>query len=190
MNCKIDEQSTLSKFKNKLKDVLGEEVFLKKEAQQLKEIIVMKKIDVLICVIAPIATALIVYAANLNIPVLLYQLDPFYNVGDIENYKLKKKFVNILSGFERIYTTDLLYKDYVCDEAISRYKRKLSVMQFPKIIETKINKKGKQNKKIRLLYGGTLYRKIRSPKILLELSNKLLEECEIVYLGKCDVLEN
>lgn len=190
-NCQVDEeQHNLSKLRNRLKNLLGEEYFLGKEAKRLKKIIITKKIDVLICVIAPITTALIAYAAKLDIPILLYQLDPFYNVGDIENSKLKKKFIKILPAFEKVYTTDLLYEGYAYDQVISKYKKKIKVLQFPKIIEDAMKEGGGRNKKIRLLYGGTLYRKIRDPKILLELSNKLSEEFEIVYLGKCDVLED
>lgn len=176
---------------NKIKGILGKRVFYKKEAKKLKEIVEKHEIDILISVIAPISTALISYVAKLNIPILLYQLDPFYNLNDIEDLKLKKTFIKILSAFEKLYTTDLLYNGYLQDESIKKYKEKMQIVHFPKIVEYSADKrKNETHKKIRMIYGGTLYRKIRNPLILLELKKRLSINCEIIFLGKCDVIED
>lgn len=190
LNENIGREKHYSHIRNKLKSILGEEYFVKKEAEHLKAIVSRERIDVLISVIAPISSAFISYVAKLDIPVFLYQLDPFYNVGDVENEKLKRAFLKMLPSFNKIYTTDLLYKDYLKDSSIEKFREKMSIVQFPKIVEPASPKKNLEHEKIRLLYGGTLYRRIRNPKILLELYYKLSDKCEIVYLGKCDVEED
>ena len=179
-----------SRLFNKVKNILGEEQFLKNEAKRLREIVRDMEINFLICVIAPDLAAWITKAARLNIPLILYQLDPFYNMGDVENRKLKQKFVKILPIFSKIYTTELLYESYMLDKDLRCYKDKTEIVQFPKLVEMLPSKSEKNIEKVRLLYGGTLYRKIRNPKILLELKKKLSEDYEIIYLGKCDVEED
>lgn len=190
LNEDIERKKRHSYIRNKMKGIFGEEYFVKKEAEHLKAIVSREEIDVLISVIAPISSAFISYVAKLDIPVFLYQLDPFYNVGDIENEKLKQTFLKLLPSFDKIYTTDLLYKDYLKDGSMEKFKEKMRIMQFPKIVEYASQKKKLEHEKVRLLYGGTLYRGIRNPKILLELYYKLSDKCEIVYLGKCDVEED
>lgn len=190
LNEKSGDKKENSRFINKIKNIFGEEKFLRNEAEGLKKIVSDQKIEALICVIAPDFAAWITYGAKLRIPLILYQLDPFYNMGDVENKKLKQKFMKILPIFSKIYTTELLYENYMSDKDLRCYKDKTEIVQFPKLVEMLPSKKEKNVGKVRLLYGGTLYRRIRNPKILLELRKKLSENYEIMYLGKCDVEED
>lgn len=180
---------TSNRVKEKAKQYFGRYLFTK-EARALRNIIIEEKIDALVCVIAPIDSAYIVHRANLKIPVLLYQLDPFYNVGDTTNEIYRKHFVKLINYVSWLFTTDLLYSKYQSDDLISQFKEKISVLKFPKLINNDFSAKTNIHKpddgNIRILYGGTLYRHIRNHKILLNLKASLPQNCEIVFCGNCD----
>ena len=187
------EEPKLNRVKEKAKQYLGHEFFFKKEADSVRSIIEREHIDVLICVIAPSDSAFMVHRAKLRIPVLLYQLDPFFDVGDVVNEKYRKSFVNILKDISWLFTTDLLLPGYLADQEISQFREKISVLRFPKLFRNgEGQSSGQQSDSdcIRLLYGGTLYRFIRSHKILKKLKASLPENCKIVFCGNCDYSED
>lgn len=176
-----------SRFKNVVRRVIGDEVFLLSDAQALKKIVCEEKIEAIICVIAPNDNASIVLGANLNIPTYIYQLDPFYNSFDRINESLKKKFLKLLSKTDHLFTTDLLYEEYRKDKEVSAYLSKISVVQFPKLISPNIQERRESfKKKVVLLYAGTLYHKIRNPQIMVDLKNCLSENFELIFCGSCD----
>lgn len=182
------EESKINCIKEKAKKYLGQEVFFAKEAGSVQDIVNREKIDALICVIAPSDSAFIVHKAKLDIPVLLYQLDPFYNIGDVVNRKDRKSFIRILKDISWLFTTDLLLPGYLADKDISQFREKMTVLQFPKLLNNSEDySAGRRSDAgcIRLLYGGTLYRFIRNHKILTALKEILPKEYEIVFCGNC-----
>ena len=157
------------------------------DAQSLRLIAQEEKLDALICVIAPNDDALIAYSAHLSIPVLLYQLDPYYNINDKETRWIKRQFLRVLPIFKHIFTTDLLLKVYQQDEKYQKIIKNFSVLPFPKLIQPKedtITDSFPEN--ITLLYTGSLYHIIRSPKLLLRLRILLPDRFEIRFCGSCD----
>lgn len=167
--------------------IFGERWRLRNEIKGLRKIVKEEKLDALIGVIAPADDALIIHYASLDIPVYLYQLDPFYNVGDSENEKLKGRFLSILREVKHLFTTDLLYEIYRKDPQILPYFEKISVVEFPKLrFSEQPEKSAEEREAIRLLYAGTLYKGIRSPDLLISLKKNLPEECQVIFCGGCD----
>lgn len=181
------------RIQNYTRRVFGEDVGYSEESATLKKIIKDESVDALICVIAPADDLYIVSKANLNIPTIVYQLDPFYNVNDVVNSRLKKNFIKIVSGerIKHIFTTDLLYEEYRQNKEFSEVLKKFSVVQFPKLKKPEsITANIGEHSKTTLLYAGSLYRTIRSPEILAKLCKSLPEKAEIVFCGGCDNQED
>ena len=182
-----DKIKNPGRIENKMQAILGQKAFLHNEAKALKRIVIEEKIDMLVSVIAPIQVAYITELAKLDIPWYIYQLDPFYNVGDIENQKLKEDFISIMNKTNHLFTTDLLYDIYKQDEKIKPFIDKMSIVEFPKLEDRTVTAVTEdKDKDSVLLYSGSLYKKIRNPKILLELKNSLPDECIVRFLGACD----
>ncbi len=181
-----ESRSFIEKIASK---VFGDKARLRQKTACLRRIVQNEKIDVLLCVIAPLEDILIAFYADLEIPVFLYQLDPFYNGMDTENKKQKKLFIKISDKMRHVFTTELLYDIYKDDKDIKSIIEKFSVVQFPKLIkpaEANFIQKFPSEQKIRILYAGSLYSKIRSPEILINLKKILPPECEFVFCGGCD----
>lgn len=155
-----------------------------KDKYALKRIINKESIEVLICVIAPNEDAFITMSASLNIPVLLYQLDPFYNFYDKENKRLKGVFISYLKRVKHLFTTELLMDIYKEDPDISIYHKKISVAQFPKLVEPNHELQIAQEKTV-LLYSGSIYGD-RKPEYLIDIRRCLPDEYSIVFCGKCE----
>lgn len=177
-----------SRFTNYTRKMFGDGTCYSREATRLKKIVAEEKIDALICIIAPSDNLYIVNKAKLDIPVVLYQLDPFFSVNDIVNEKLKKSLVHIIAkdNIIHFFTTDLLYKEYYHYDEFKPFLDKISVLQFPKLKYHYTDRTLDFNKKTKMLYAGSLYSGIRSPQILIELSKGLPEHTEIVFCGGCD----
>lgn len=176
-----------SRIKNVFRRVVGDDLFFLKDAFALRKIIKDENINALICIIAPSDNAHIALSIKLGIPVYLYQLDPFYNFCDKEDARLKKDFIKILKKAKYLFTTELLYDIYSRDYQFSEYLDKISVLQFPKLINPKIvDSYEYSEEKHTLLYAGTLYHGIRNPKILADLKRNLPKEFEFVFCGNCD----
>lgn len=176
------------RLQNYLQRFIDRDYFYKRESRRLMDIVEENKIDLLICVVAPAETSIIAYGAKLNIPIILYQLDPFYNHNDIIDNKLREYFLKIAQKTSWIFTTDLLFDCYKKDEKFNNYLDKISILHFPKIkrhIECTNNSRCLQ-KKPQLLYGGSLYRDIRSPNILLNVKKVLGNDVDLLFLGTCD----
>lgn len=154
-------------------------------AKELRKIVNTESLELLICMTAPNWDIDIVVTAKLHIPVLLYQLNPYYNSHDIVSRPLKKKFSKILDYVRWIFTTQLLYEEYLRDEEICTFKNKMSVLEFPKLTKTMCEGKVLNNRP-RLLYAGSLYQDIRSPQILIDLRNCLSARYDVVFCGECD----
>lgn len=175
------------RFRNKLSQVLGDRLRVRGDSVSLEKIVKEQRLDVLICVIAPIDDALIVYYSNLTIPVLLYQLDPFYNSMDRIDPVQKQRFLKILNRVSHLFTTNLLCEDYSGDTDFSGHMGKISVLEFPKLISfPAIPSQPKHTDPLKLLYAGSLYHDIRSPEILISLKRCLPSFCRLVFCGGCD----
>ena len=154
------------------------------DSYMLKRIIEKESIDALICVMAPIEDAYIAMSARLKIPIFLYQLDPFYNLHDIENKRLKGLFIGYLKRIKHLFTTELLMDVYKTDPDINKYQKKMSVLQFPKLTEPDSEKQANYEGTI-LLYSGSLYGD-RKADYLIDVRRCLPDEYSIVFCGKCE----
>ena len=183
--------ATRLKYANYIKRIIGLNYEAIAGAKGLKRILSDNKLDALICFCAPSITAAIVEAAKLDMPCIMFQLDPYYNVGDTENSKLKEEFIRITGRFKEVFTTDLLYKIYIEDKRLAEVAlEKFSVAQFPKINKARYNTAVSGNRKTaRFLYAGTLYQSIRPPEVLITLRKCLPPEYELVYCGKLESSE-
>lgn len=186
LNKKI-ESFRVQRIKNIAKRYCGENLFFSADARALKKIVKLEKIDALICVIAPIDDARIVKKAKLDIPCILYQLDPFYHQGDLVNKKKKQEFLKSLKAFNGVCTTKLLMQEYRADKEFIKVLDKFKVVEFPllKPLSQSMLLRQKQNR-VRLLYAGSFYHKIRSPQILIKLRYLLPDDCQLVFCGGCD----
>lgn len=184
MNANIPHKA--SRLKSILESKMPDRIVLREEAMGLRRIVRDENLDVLLCVCAPNRDIDISMCAKLEIPVFLYQLDPYYSNNDIVDERLKTKFLKILCRVERVFTTDLLYEQYIREPSFAEYQNKIEVLHFPKLIEPKHTEICKSNKQ-RLLYAGTLYRGIRSPQLLLRLKQAFGDTCDIIFCGSCDV---
>lgn len=159
-----------------------------KDVIEMERIIKKESIEALICLIAPNEDAFISMSAKLQIPVFLYQLDPFYNLHDVESPRLKRLFIGYLKKAEHVFTTELLMNQYNCDREIHQYLNKITVVQFPKLIKPQLYKKEASEKTV-LLYSGSLYAD-RKPEFLIELVKCLTDDCMVVFCGKCETKED
>lgn len=187
LNKKLEKTS---RIKNCIFKILGNKCRMWGKSKRLQQIITEEKIDVLISIIAPAENLLITYYSKLEIPVIVYQLDPFYNNMDLENLKSKKIFIKMISEMRYVFTTDLLYSEYKRDSSFSELINRISAIKFPKLVVKSYEKKKDIVNKVRLLYAGSFYHNIRNPIILIALKKALSENCEIVFCGGCDSEED
>lgn len=186
LNEKVPSSNWL-RVKEVIRKYLGDSLYFSTDARALRKIIKEEMLEALICIIAPNDNLELVLNTKLNIPIFVYQLDPYYNFYDKENPILKKKFVSMLSKVEYLFTTRLLYQQYKVDKEICAFLNKISVLEFPKLVQPKeMDLKKTNSKSVKMLYAGTLYKGIRSPKILIKLKENLPKEYEIVFCGSCD----
>lgn len=158
---------------------------LRDDIGSLKTIARKERLDALLCITAPNENAIVSCFANLNVPIYLYQLDPFYNQRDTVDYKQKKLFLKILPLCKHVFTTELLLNEYKKDKELASYLNKFEALQFPKLVQPRIIRQS-VNDKPRLLYTGSFYSSIRSPHILTMLRQALTPWFEIVFCGSCD----
>ncbi len=154
-----------------------------KEIIALSNIVEREKIDAILCITAPNENLYITMSAGIKVPIYIYQLDPFFNHGDIDDIRLKRLFLRYVERCNHLFTTDLLMNSYQEDDCFNPYIDKISIINFPKLRQRKneCHNKGK----ITLLYAGSLYAE-RKPSILIELKYCLSTDFEIVFCGKCE----
>lgn len=157
------------------------------DSHDLYSIVNDERIEALVCMIAPIEDLYITMAAKLKIPIYLYQLDPFYNLHDIENKRLKRQFVHYIKKVSHVFTTELLMNQYYHDCKLKRYIWKMSIVQFPKL-KNHVASRGVGSEKIVLLYAGSLYGDRRAD-YLIDLSKCLPNDSYIVFCGNCETKE-
>ncbi|MBQ9730332.1 MAG: hypothetical protein IJV80_05935 [Clostridia bacterium] len=177
-----------ARIKNIVQKFFGDLAFLF-NARKLRKIVKEEQIDALVCVQSPPETAWIAKRAKLKIPCYLYQLDPFHIHGDVENLKQRKQFLKLLKSFSGVFATTPLQRYYEREKDFQYLVRKGLVKECkhptlvkPKQVEVQAIKKDKT----RLVYGGTLYRGVRDPKILADLKKALSDDIEICFFGGCD----
>lgn len=95
---------------------------------------------------------------------------------------------SLFSVFDKILIMECHKEHYYRDE-YQEFFPKYSIVNFPLMVKPSFTSSKKhENGKIRLVYAGTLYRKLRNPefllKILVELSSKM--KIEAIFLGGGD----
>lgn len=158
-------------WQNRAAKILGQGWLLRTDIAALKRIAAEERFDALICFTAPNEDAYIAYYAKLDIPVYLYQLDPFYNLmTECEDKRLKRHFVKMLNRFEGLFTTDYLWNGYTQDNRITPYLTKIEPMKFPKLVHTvEENHTWNAPNKLSLLYMGTVSGQWQNIDVLAEL---------------------
>ena len=176
-----------ARIKNVVQNFFGDLAF-HFNAKKLKQIVKEEKIDALVCVQSPPETAWIAKRAKLKIPCYLYQLDPFHIHGDVENEKQRKQFLNLLRSFKGVFATTPLQRYYEREEDFKFLveENKVRECKHPTLVKPNVISEKKTNEKTRLVFGGTLYRGVRDPQILIDLRKSLPDEIEILFFGGCD----
>ncbi len=145
-----------------------------------QKIIKNKNIDLLISVFNPIDTVFI--SEKIRIPVIYYQLDPFYQHNFNDDIKLKKYFINLLRNKNYFLTTEELYPVYSKDPQILPYISQIIPIGFPKLISVLQNTIDKN----RISYIGTLYNNIRPSNILTSFAEQIPENFKVTFMGSSD----
>lgn len=175
-----------SRMENYLQKLGWMQLAFREDARSLRKIVQEENLEALVCMTAPNDDAYITMAVNIKIPVYFFQLDPFYNLGDNENKKLKKLFLQYLKKIRHVFTTSLLMKDYQRDDQIKPFLNLITILQFPKLRRyNSDNYIGKTGSQINLLYSGSLYSS-RKPSFLIDLKTILPSEFDIIFCGNCD----
>lgn len=144
--------------------------------------------DAIIGVSFPFFACLGVAQANLKIPFLYYQLDPYSSHYLQPNKRLSMRQENFVCRRARkIVMTDLIYKDYL-KTSLKKYLSKTIILGFPAIennrsTDTYSLSCVKDDHQLRMLYLGSLYYDIRSPNKCLEF---LYEMKKQGYAAKID----
>jgi len=132
--------------------------------------------DLIVSISAPFYASYGVAKAQVDVPFIYYQLDPFYshyNYTKSRNSLKYEEYVCEKSSF--IIMNDLIFEDYKqCP--LKRYLRKTKVLNFPSIkpiaIDSSKNEIIFNDNYINLVYVGSLYPDIRSPEYLYKLLHK------------------
>ena len=136
----------------------------------------------MITVFNPIDTVFISEVVRKKIPIIYYQLDPFYQYNICENTKLKKYFIQLLKSGNYLLTTEELYSIYLKDPLIIPYKCHIIPLRFPKLIHAKIETIDTKY----ISYIGTLYKKIRPASILSSFAQQVPNDYKVIFMGNSD----
>ena len=133
--------------------------------------------DAVIGVSFPFTACLGAAKARLNIPFFYYQLDPYFSHYLQPNKRMslnQERYV--CRKAKTIMLTDLIYKEYM-QSPLKKYLKKSIVVGFPAIEQaesTSLSATKKVNGRIHMLYLGSLYYDIRSPKGFLKLASEMI----------------
>lgn len=133
--------------------------------------------DAVIGVSFPFTACLGAARTGLNIPFFYYQLDPYFSHYLQPNKRMslnQERYV--CRKAKTIMLTDLIYKEYM-QSPLKKYLKKSIVVGFPAIEQaesTSLSVPKRVNGRIHMLYLGSLYYDIRSPKGFLKLANEMI----------------
>lgn len=136
--------------------------------------------DAIIGVSFPFVACLGAAQARLNVPFIYYQLDPYFSHYQQSNKRLSIKQENyVCQRANTIILTEQIYNDYL-QSPLKKSLSKAVVLGFPAIEKasyTGTSHSPDRNSKrgIRMLYLGSLYYDIRSPRIFLKLVYEMLK---------------
>lgn len=133
--------------------------------------------DAVIGVSFPFTACLGAARTGLNIPFFYYQLDPYFSHYLQPNKRMslnQERYV--CRKANAIILTDLIYKEYM-QSPLKKYLKKSIIVGFPAIEQvesTSLSAHKRVNGRIHMLYLGSLYYDIRSPKGFLKLANEMI----------------
>lgn len=114
------------------------------------------------------------YRKRVNIPICLFMLDPYSSHYTKKKYRFLfeiKEFL-VCRKADRIFTTKLIKEEYLKSKILRFLRKKIIITEFP-LINKKVFKISKSNKKIKIGYFGTLYSDIRNPVEIVDALSRL-----------------
>lgn len=114
----------------------------------------------------------------------LYLMDPFsiMFLPDVDIKNESESNIKLLGQYDVIFTTRFI-KEAIVNRGYDPYIKRIVEVSFPMITGfTKANKQ-KNDDKITLLFSGSLYEDIRSPKYFLELVSRLDSRFKVAFIG-------
>lgn len=174
-------------LKNMIKSRTDEAFFMFQEARSLGDMVRREHLEAFIVIIAPSENLCLVNKANLDIPIFLIQLDPYFHFSDgHESPHLKRQFLKSLGNVAKAYITRPLFEIYRKDPRFAPLVSRMELFQFPKLKRSGHSSDAEERTTASVLYAGTLYHTIRSPKLLLALQCSLPPDYTLIFMGCCD----
>ena len=144
----------------------------------------------LLCFYYPFAPTYSLVTSDIDCEKYVCQLDPWGLHEDISEKVLKKRIKDELYMFsfcKHIFTTEILYKEYLNHEMYSVYSSKMSPMKFPNI-----SPKDEANQDFirfddnccNIVFLGILDDSYRNPKLFLDFVLKSKENIRLFFIGK------
>ncbi len=159
--------------------------------KQLKKIINDFNPDAIVCICNPVLAVKTIMESNITIPKYIWQMDPWgLHKLDFAG-KEEQAISEELEAFDKarhIFTTTILYNQYLSRNDYSVYRNKLSPIEFPNIIPF-IPGREKcpidfDSDYINLLYCGTISDDIRNPeKLLKDISQLFDKKIRLYFMG-------
>jgi len=145
-------------------------------AKAIRRICKLQRIDCIVCFKNPNDTIAGAIEANVDVPIIAYELDPWENCAEQTDEELSEQQYELEKHCAAIITTKLLYPNYMKPECKIPSDRVFSA-EFPNIVEYAAPcKKTFTDGKIHCVFTGQLYDDIRNPKFTIELFSKLADK--------------
>ncbi len=155
---------------------LAEGVFKKK----IEEVCRQNKISAVVSISCPHYVMFALANSNITAKKIAYIMDP-YSLNDTLSYiASKEKEIDFFNKIDQAVVTDLMYEQYKNSE-FSKFLKKMTVAQFPAL--TKRKNIIKEGGAINCVYVGNLYPKIRDPRYLFEIAEKLEQNITFNFYG-------
>ena len=152
----------------------------------------LKEIDSnqLLCFYYPFAPTYSLITSDIDCEKYVCQLDPWGLHEDIPEKVSKKRIKDELYMFsfcKHIFTTEILYKEYLDNDKYSVYKDRMSPMKFPNI-RFKANDSQDvikfDNDCFNIVFLGILDDSYRNPKVFLDFALKSKNNIKLYFIGK------
>ena len=152
----------------------------------------LKEIDCnkLLCFYYPFAPTYSLITSDIECEKYVCQLDPWGLHEDIAEKVLKKRIRDELYMFgfcKHIFTTEILYKEYLNNSKYSLYKDKMSPMKFPNISPKEKNTQDViefENNYFNIVFLGILDDTYRNPKVFLDFVLNSKKNIKLFFIGK------
>lgn len=154
--------------------------------QHVPNIIENNKILKMIIFSAPFELNEVLLKNQIDIDVYSYMLDP--NFSNYQNsdkrQELEEKEYQIMSKVNKIFTTNLIYKDYENSKLLKKYTNKIKIVEFPNVDNIEYLLAPNKNDII-ISYIGNLYYDIRNPDSIIKLFNNLdINNLQLNFYGE------